>query len=233
MKVNFDKKDDIWVFIQARYNSTRLKGKVLKKINGKILLQWIVERAKKIDPSVNVAILTGDNPENIKIIEWCKKNNLNCFDGSENDVLNRFSLATRHYAAKTIIRFTGDNPLIDYSMAKTLLTAHLQAKADYSSSKSEYGSRLPVGIGIEIFTDNLIYKLDKMKLNPSHREHINDYILENPDQFRCICLGIGQDFTKISFTIDTLKDFERVQKMFSNCSPENLIKADCWSYLTS
>ena len=42
-----------YIFVQARYNSSRLRGKVLKKINKKPLLLFLIDRLKKIKNSSN------------------------------------------------------------------------------------------------------------------------------------------------------------------------------------
>ena len=41
-------KKNISIIIQARYNSTRFPGKILTKINGKFLLEILIERLLKI-----------------------------------------------------------------------------------------------------------------------------------------------------------------------------------------
>ena len=76
--------------IQARLGSTRLPGKVLKKILGKTVLEHIIERlsyAKKIDQLI---IATSNLSENDQIADLAKQKGISCFRGDEDDVLNRF-----------------------------------------------------------------------------------------------------------------------------------------------
>ncbi len=228
MKLEITKEDSVYAFIQARINSKRLYKKVLKLLQGKPLLEWSVERAKKIHPNVNVVVITGDIDENVLIKDWCKKNDVHCFIGDENDVLNRFKKAAIEFNAKTIIRLTADNPLIDFKNALSLLAMHILEKADYSSNKSEIGSKMPQGIGIEIFSKETLSFLDSMDLSDSHREHVNDYILENIAQFNCFLLGIPEDLSNYSFTIDTQDDFDKIQNWMSNCDSERVNDSDYW-----
>mgnify|MGYP006091801421 CR=1 FL=1 len=222
-----------WVFIQARYNSTRLKGKVLKSLSGKKLLKWVVERANNILPSNNLAVLTGRDDDNRLIVDWCEKEKINCFKGSENDVLNRFVKASKYYNAKNIIRLTADNPLLDFNFSKTLLKLHIIENANYSSSKSETGSGLPAGIGTEIFNVNTLNELDSMNLSISQREHVNDYILENPSEFKFLRLGLemGQK-NQLSFTIDTNDDWKVIERLISNSKPQDVSLSDYWKLVT-
>ena len=211
MQIKLSKQDAIYVFIQARFGSIRLPGKVMKPLLNKNLLSWSVERALKIHPLAQVVVLTGDTEDNTPIIDWCNDNNILLFQGSEGDVLNRFRKATDTFKANTVIRLTADNPLFDYVTARALLAVHLIEKADYSCNKSEIGSGMPDGIGVEIFSASILHRLDDMTLSNSHREHINDYILENPNQFtKCFWLKLPTDYSKYSFTIDTSEDYNRV-----------------------
>ncbi len=223
------RQDQTWAFIQARFNSSRLKGKVLKCLDGKELLKWVIDRAEKISPSMNYAVITGNNKENKLILDYCSRAKIKCFIGSENNVLNRFLKAANYYDAKTIIRLTADNPLFDFDFAGRLLSMHLKEKADYSSSKSEIGSGVPEGIGSEIFDINTLEKLNSMNLSESHKEHVNDYILENPDEFNFFTFGLETDrYEKHSFTIDTIEDWRRIENLIMNSNYKDVSKSDYW-----
>lgn len=221
--------NNIYAFIQARCNSRRLPGKVMKSLLGKKLLSWVVERASLIHPDVRVVVITGDIKENIPIINWCRDNKVECFLGSEDNVLNRYKAAAVTFGANTVIRLTADNPLFDYVGAHTLLAVHLLEKAEYCSNKTEVGSRLPVGIGVEIFSADILMRLDGMSLSESHREHVSDYILEHPAQFhRCFWVSVSQDFSKYRFTIDTKVDFDRLRSRMTAIFPEKVDEPDYW-----
>ena len=228
MKLNITREDGVYAFIQARFNSQRLPGKILKPLGENTLLGWSVKRAKMIHPNVRVVVLTGDILENSVIIDWCKANHVLYFQGSEDDVLNRFRTAADAFGAKTVIRLTGDNPFFDYTAALALLSVHLTGNAEYSSNKEEVRSQMPVGVGVEIFSADTLVRLDEMNLSDSYREHVNDYILDNPDQFsRCFRLCVSQDFSGFSFTIDTSDDFVRVQEWISDYS-DKTDEAEFW-----
>ena len=176
-------KTKVFAFIQARYNSTRFPGKVLKFLKNKCLLEWCVERAKKIKHIEGVAVLTGDDSRNKRIVEWCQDRNIKYFRESEDDVLHRFSEAANHFKADHVIRLTADNPLFDHELAGVLLEQHLAEGADYSSSKSEVKSGYPHGIGSEIFSKTTLNSIDELNLNEYDREHVNEYILRNKSIF--------------------------------------------------
>ena len=98
------------LIVQARMGSTRLPGKVLKKIDGKPILLILLERvmlSKKID---KVVVATTKNKIDEEIVNFCKNYGFNYFRGSEQDVLNRYYNCAKQYNAKIIIRVTSDCP---------------------------------------------------------------------------------------------------------------------------
>ena len=218
----------VFAFIQARYNSKRLPGKVLKDLCGKCILEWSIERARQISSGVEVAVITGDMKDNQKIVKWCSENNVKTFVGSETDVLNRFRKAAEVFNAETVIRLTADNPVFDYKSASALLAIHHAQNAQYCSNKTEVGSGYPKGIGVEIFSIDTLKRLDSMSLSDSHREHVNDYILENPEQFPLsFHMSVSLDFSHNSLTIDTQTDFECIEGLIKEC-PDGVNESDYW-----
>ena len=63
-------------FVQARYSSKRLRGKVLKKFGKSTLLEIIVKRLKKSKKINKIVVLTSNSKEDKKIINLCKKNHV-------------------------------------------------------------------------------------------------------------------------------------------------------------
>ena len=89
---------DFFAFIQARSSSTRFPGKVLKSIppeSDKVILSHIIERLIKIIPRENIVLLVPKNDS--ALIEYAQKQNLFFFEGSEEDVRDRFIQAAKKY----------------------------------------------------------------------------------------------------------------------------------------
>ena len=101
------------IIVQARMGSTRLPGKVMKKIVGIPMIGIILKRLKKSKEADEVIVATSNNKENKILSEYLKKNKTSYFCGSEKDVLNRFYKAASKYKAKIIVRITADCPLVD------------------------------------------------------------------------------------------------------------------------
>jgi len=205
-----------FIFLQARMGSSRLPGKTLKMLNGKELILRVIDRLNLIDDT-EIVLLTSDTNKDDVLEKWCIDNKIKCFRGSENNVLERYYNAAKFYNADNIIRATGDNPLVEPYFANDLLTKHIEFNADYSSNKSEIGSNLPDGLGIEIFTFNSLEESMKKSTLQYHFEHVNEFILENKNLFKIYKdsnAGGLIDKSYIRLTVDTLEDFTKVNKIF-------------------
>src|SRR3989338_10115536 len=98
------KKPSIIVFIQARMGSTRLPGKVLKKVLGKEVLLYQIERIRLAKTIDDVVIITTTKPEDDLIAEFCLKHNKKYFRGSEIDLLDRHYHAAKQFGADFVVK---------------------------------------------------------------------------------------------------------------------------------
>ena len=104
-------------FIQARYSSSRLPGKVLTQIFGKELLFHLVENLKRSKYISDITILTSKSSEDKKIIKFCKLHKINYFCGALDNTFLRFrKFLLKNKNIKSFIRISGDSPLLDYQI---------------------------------------------------------------------------------------------------------------------
>ena len=214
-------------------SSQRLPGKVLMCLGDKPLLTWVVTRAQRISPLAKVAVLVGDRPENKPILDWCRSAGIKCLSGPEDDVLARYIQAAREMDVKTIVRLTGDNPIIDDNLISALLTAHHANQSQYSSNKTEFGSRLPDGIGAEIFCRDVLEELNDAEPDNLTKEHLNEFILANPEKYNYLCIKEPADHSNFNFSIDTLEDLQRVQNWLNKLSWDQWMKSTLWKSIVS
>jgi spore coat polysaccharide biosynthesis protein SpsF len=200
-------KDEIFVIIQARTGSSRLPEKVTRGLGGIPLLSHCIGRLTGIAP---VVVATSDKKQDDVIEELAAQHKVRCFRGSEADVLDRFYQAAVFYHAKYIIRATGDNPFVDTEEAKRVAACLTKSSADYVTGiEVIQGWGLPVGVGVEGFSFGALERSWREGHAHHHREHVNEYILENPELFeiqRLKCLG-RNNCANLRLTVDTEDDF--------------------------
>ncbi len=197
------------IILQARMGSTRLPGKILMKIGGKSLLEHILLRLQFLRHQARLVIATTTLPKDDTVCDFCKEHAVDCFRGSEQNVLERYYQCAIKYDFTHIVRLTGDNPFTDIEELDNLIDLHLRTKADYTHS---FGV-LPVGAGAEIFTMNALSESHAKGTKDNHREHVNEYIQEHPDLFNIQMLTVpaGKRRPDIRLTVDTEADLQRAR----------------------
>ena len=198
----------IGIIIQARMNSTRLPGKVLKPIAGKCLLDHILDRLSLLENLFNIVVATTNSSLDDLIVTHCNSKNIAVFRGSEDDVLGRYYECARVKHFEHIIRLTADNPFTDIEELHNLFEQHITQKNDYTHS---FGS-MPLGVGAEIFSFQALKKSAKSAYAPNHREHVNEYIQEHPHLFKIGILNApySKHSKNLRLTIDTEEDYYKL-----------------------
>jgi spore coat polysaccharide biosynthesis protein SpsF len=161
------------IIIQARMGSTRLPGKVLKKLLNKEIILWSYERCLKSNAD-KVFIATSTNIENNLLEDFFIKNNILYFRGSENDLLDRYyqlcKINSLNHNDINIIRITSDCPFVDTNMINDMIKFFKLNDYDYIINHNKDGIT-PEGSGIEIIKFNSLKYLWENEKDLLFREH--------------------------------------------------------------
>ena len=200
------------IIIQARMSSQRLPGKVLKKIKNSSTLKWLVEAAKKVCSENKIVVGTSSEISDDILVKWCKKNKIDFYRGSLDNVLKRFVEISNKYKSKFIVRLTADCPFIDPKVIDQILYLIKMSSADYVSNTQNRS--WPDGLDCEVFTRTALLKCYKLARKKEDLEHVTRYFYNNKNKFKCINLPfpIG-DFSKIRVTLDDDNDYKLIKKM--------------------
>ena len=110
------------ILIQARMNSRRLPGKVLKKINGRTLINILTERLNKLDCFDKMILAIPEGTDDDILFKHCLDLGLIVHRGDELNVLKRFYEIAKVYNPDVVVRITGDCPLIDPIIVKEAIS---------------------------------------------------------------------------------------------------------------
>lgn len=215
--------------IQARMGATRLPGKVLLKVGETALLEYELRRvklARRIDAIV-VATTTAQADDAVAAL--CERLGIECFRGSEDDVLDRYGrCAEAHPDYPAIVRVTGDCPLIDPRVIDEVIDLFETEKLDYASNVLE--ETFPDGMDVEVFTREALFKAAQKARLLSEREHVTPYIRRQTG-FKKGNVVAPNDFSHIRLTVDEPADFEVVSFLIEH-SPEDAGYLDHIALLT-
>ncbi|MFC1743998.1 cytidylyltransferase domain-containing protein [Candidatus Riflebacteria bacterium] len=210
MKYTNPSKNKVGAIIQARMGSTRLPGKVLKKLRDKTLLEILLKRVKKAKLVDEIIVATTSSDRDKPIVEIAKKMDVSFFCGSEENVLERFFHAAKERELDTIVRITSDCPFTD----PLLIDKHIQLFREHPGA--EYVSntlqrRFPRGFDIEIFSYSALYRAHLNAGQDFEKEHVTPYIIEN---FKAVNFQYGEDHSEFRVTVDTPEDLKLVNELF-------------------
>lgn len=209
----------IVAIIQARMGSTRLPGKVMKKILDKPVILWDLERlsfSQYIDQIV-VALPEGKSNDILaKTIEDYSKNII-ISRGSENDVLDRYYQAALNTKADVVIRITSDCPLIDPVIVDKVVKEFLDHECDYCSNTLE--RTYPRGLDTEVMSFKALETAWQQAEHDFEREHVTPYIIENKETFKLHSVTNNNNHSNLRWTLDTKEDFEFIRTIYQKLHP--------------
>ena len=204
------------IIIQARIGSTRLPGKIMKKILNKPMIEYLIERASKSKMIDDIIVATSDTKENKELIDFLKAKSVKYFIGDENDVLSRYYYTAKKFNIDNIIRVTADCPLIDATIIDDTVKKYYKDKVDYASNI--FPRSFPKGLDTEIFSFNSIEKAFNEANSLYDREHVTPYIRES-GKFDISNISYEKDYSYLRLTVDWEEDFKLISKIFNQFKP--------------
>ena len=212
------------VIVQARLGSTRLPGKILKKLGSKSALHHVLNRCLAIDGISDVCCAIPDSDENDIIVEEATHCAVQISRGSEADVLKRYHQAATDTNADIIIRVTSDCPLIDPDIIGAVLKKFEQKEADFASNNEPRS--WPHGLDCEVFSMEWLDKANSDACEKFDREHVGSFIRHHNKVKKVNYFAPVNGLDKYRWTLDTAEDFAFFGALF-NKYPE--IETN-WSY---
>lgn len=198
--------------IQARMGSKRLPGKISMDIAGKPMLARVIERAKHFAHIAQVITATSVSPQDDLTQQIARDMEVDCFRGSEQDVLSRYFEAARLCKAEAVMRITADCPLIDPAVSNRVTREFLEKRPDYASNTIKRTH--PRGLDTAIITMDTLTRAHKEAVDPADREHVNRFVWRQPEKFDILSITGDEDHSHHRWTVDTPEDLKLVRKIY-------------------
>lgn len=202
----------VGVIIQARVGSTRLPQKVMKEVEGKKILEHVVERVSNSTKIACVIVATTVEAQDDPIAELAIEKGWLLSRGSEDDVLSRYYFAALEYELDVIVRITSDCPLIDWQLIDTMIEVYKAHNYDLvTNAGNEKYRTFPRGMDTEIFSFNVLKEAFESAVETYQREHVTPYIYESG---RVYYYQSEVDYSAYRLTLDTPEDFQLIEKIY-------------------
>lgn len=229
----------IGIFITARLGSTRLTEKHLIEVNGKTLIQYLVERfliafEERIRKNeLKIFITTSVESVNKKFENFFAPNEATIFYGSDNNIPLRHLECAHQYDIDHIISIDGDDVLCSTEASQLVIDGLLRG------SKMVYTTGLPLGMNIsgysKAFLENSLTGIESHKLETGWGR------IFDKNEIEIVPLEFPEYITKLRMTLDYEPDAIFFKKVISsidvlNVSDNvliNLIIENNWDQLNS
>lgn len=210
---------NVIIGIQARSTSKRYPRKVFETIAGKPMINHVIDACNRTalylnrfthttKTMVSIALLV---PEGDELASVFKKHYI-VVEGSEDDVLSRYALASKKLGADYMVRVTGDCPMIPaYLITKHIKTA-IMNNFDYLSNVDPDFRLSADGTDCEVMSARMLEHLHLTAKPGPEREHVTLLARSNPPDWAKIGHVIGyKDESTLKISVDTPEDLERVR----------------------
>ena len=212
----------IGAVIQARMTSKRFPGKVLAKICGKPMLQYLLENLAHCTVFDQLVVATSVEPSDNPIAEFCRAYDVPCCRGPLQDVARRFIEVINVFGFECIIRINGDSPLMDYRIIERAVS--IFKSKHYNMVTNVLKRTFPKGQSVEVI-DSEIFKLTyPMMKKEDEREHVTKYFYLNHERFSIYNLQSDTDYGTVQLSVDTPEDMCNVEAIISSMNDSH------WEY---
>lgn len=207
----------IGFLITARLKSERLPLKIIKDLNGKTVVERIIDRIKAVEDISEIILCTSTNPQDKPLIDIAKDNDIFYFTGDEEDVLKRLYDASNLFSLDYFVSITADNPLMDIYYSNRIVNEIKTNKYDFIDI-----SGLPIGsapYGMRVKAAETICKIKKIK-----DTEIWGYFIQ-PEIFDIKTINVTGKLNKpnLRFTLDYDEDYDFIRSIYNRIPFEKVI----------
>lgn len=201
--------------IQARTESKRLPGKALLKLGDHPILEWVIRRVQSSKKLSQVVLATTTRPADDALYELATSLGIEVFRGDENDVLARFTGATELFPADVVVRVCADNPFVSGHEIDVLISDFEANPVDYHFNHRPDGRcNYPDGAGAELFTVEVLRKLNLSVTDNSMREHLTLALSTlGEHRIRAVEARSSVAYPYLKFDLDVKTDYETLTQL--------------------
>ena len=210
---------NVGAIVLSRFDSSRLPGKVLRKVKNKALIQYVLERAYRVKGVKGVCVATSRRGIDDPIVDFCEHNDVPVFRGSGEDVAERFLECMKFFNWDAAVRINGDSPLHNSELLSEAVQIYSPDHVDIVTNV--FPRSYPVGMSVELVSQSALQKAYYKMKKASNFEHVTEYFYENKNDFNFQSLPQNKvDHPNLRLVVDTKSDFERFKWLINTLGKE-------------
>ena len=191
---------------------------VLMDLAGETMLTRVYDRVSRATTVDQTVIATTSRPIDQPIVALCDQKQWGCYQGSGNDLLDRYFKANLKFKGTVVVRVTADCPLIDPEVIDLVVQALVDKEADYASNVMD--RTYPKGLEAEAISAQVLARIWRDDLNLEWREHVTSYIQNHREKFYIRHVRHTNDYSRLRWTVDTAQDIMLMRKIYNHFQSE-------------
>ena len=200
------------IAIQARVSSKRFPRKVLEKINGRTLIECVIERCT--DTGFQVFVLTSDDLTDDPLEELLSHKKYSYYRGSLNDVRARYLNFMRKENINQVVRISADSPLIHPDVISQMISS-AKDFIGYDIITNIFPRTYPRGQSVEIVSRTAFESIRDIPLSEYDKENVTSYFYQNFSKYKIKNFSNVQNLSKVNLCVDTQLDLTKINN-FTN-----------------
>jgi spore coat polysaccharide biosynthesis protein SpsF len=190
--------------------SSRLPGKAMLDLDGKPVIQHVLERASAAKLVDEVVLATTWDEEDDVLCAKAEELGYRWHAGSPTDVLRRVTEAAEWSGADRVVRLTGDCPRLHPPVIDKVIMA--LGRSDFASNV--INRTYPKGLDTEAMWMDTLKRIDRLATSDKARASVTWFAYkERPELFIIESVEQPQDESDRNFCVDTAEDLERLRSL--------------------
>lgn len=211
-------RNSVVAIVQARMRSSRLPGKVMAPVGGRLLIDWHIDRLAMATSVDQLVVATSADPADDQLADHLSARGVAVFRGSEENVLERFAQCAALYAADIVTRTTADCPLIDPTFYDALVeTFNRRPEGSHHAAISL--AHAPRGFDVEAFSNASLQQANTETADPFDREHVTPFLYRQADRFHPILYFPPIDAAQFRLCVDEQADLDLIAALHQAMGP--------------
>lgn len=204
----------VGAIIQARMSSVRYPGKVLHRVNGKPMLEYLLESLSKCESVNRVVVATSNNKSDDPVEELCRHIGVDHYRGPLDNVAQRFVEAINVYKFDAFVRLSGDSPLLDYRLVDRAVRIFQSGHFDLVTNTLR--RTFPKGQSVEVLDRTVFATTYGKMLAPDEREHVTRYFYTHNEEFAIYNFESEKGYGNLELSVNTPEDMRRFKAIIAS-----------------
>lgn len=185
-------------------------------LQGKPVLQQIVERLSRSVALDGIVVATSLDATDDCVFEFCEAHDINCFRGDLHNVLKRFVDASVANGVEAIVRVTADCPFLDPALLDEMIQYFRISNFDILTNSLP--PSFPDGLDLELFTAESLERVAAIAIG-EEKEHVTLGMYHHPEIFRIGSYISPQNLSEMRWTLDEPRDYEFIRQIYDILAP--------------